>query len=83
MREPGKGREAAMESFEDKLSIVPTLAICLHVDILGEDRSPERLERFLISSGTDFDDEFMDDGDAEENDSDDEERVGRRIREGW
>ena len=59
-----------MESFEDKLSIVATLAIRLHV-MLGEDRSPERLETFLISPGTDVDDEFMDNDYAEENESDD------------
>jgi hypothetical protein len=45
-----------MESFEDKLSIIATLAIRLHV-MLGEDRSHERLERFLIPPGTDFDDD--------------------------
>ena len=59
-----------MEAFEDKLSIVATLAIHLHV-MLGEDGSPERLETFLIPPGTDFDDEFMDDGYTEENESDD------------
>ncbi|EDR06453.1 uncharacterized protein LACBIDRAFT_300148 [Laccaria bicolor S238N-H82] len=61
---------SVMESFQDNLSIVATLAIRLHV-MLGEDRSPERLETFLIPPGTDFDDEFMNDGYAEENDSDD------------
>ena len=59
-----------MEAFEDKLSIVATLAIHLHV-MLGEDRSPERLETFLIQPGTDVDDEFMDNDYAEENESDD------------
>ena len=59
-----------MESFEDKLSIVATLAIRLHV-MLEEDRSPERLETFLIPPGTDVDDEFMDNDYAEENESDD------------
>jgi hypothetical protein len=58
-----------MESFEDRLSVVATLAIHLHV-MLGEDRSPERLGTFLIPPGTDFDDEFMDDDYAEESDSD-------------
>jgi len=58
-----------MESFEDKLSIVVTLAIHLHV-MLGEDRSPERLETFLIPPGTDFDDEFMDNDYVEENELD-------------
>jgi hypothetical protein len=47
-----------MESFEDKLSIVATAAIHLHV-MLGEDKSPERLKTLLIPPGTDFDDEFM------------------------
>jgi len=62
MGELGKRREAVMASFEDKLSIVATLAIF----ILKEDRSPERLETFLIPPGTDFDDDFsMDDGYAE------------------
>ena len=57
-------------SFEDKLSIIAALAIYLHV-MIGEDRSPERLETFLIPPGTDFEDEFMDDGYAEENESED------------
>lgn len=63
-----------MESFEDKLSIVATLAICLHV-MLVEDRSPERLETFLIPPGTDFDDEFMDNDYAEGNESYDGDEV--------
>jgi hypothetical protein len=58
-----------MESFEDKLSIVATLAIRLHV-MLGEERSPERLETFLILPGTDFDDDHMDNDYGEENESD-------------
>ena len=63
-----------MESFEDKLSIVATLAIHLQLT-LGEDRSPERLETFLIPPGTDFNGELMDDGYAEENESDDGDNV--------
>ncbi|EDR07696.1 smc-domain containing protein [Laccaria bicolor S238N-H82] len=63
-----------MESFEDKLSIVATLAIRLHV-MLGEDRSPERLETLFIPPGTDFDDEFMDNDYAEGNESDDGDEV--------
>jgi len=60
-----------MESSKDKLSILATLAIRLHV-MLEEDRSPERLATFLIPPGTDFDYEFMDNGEVEENASDDE-----------
>ncbi|EDR07847.1 uncharacterized protein LACBIDRAFT_327593 [Laccaria bicolor S238N-H82] len=63
------------ESFrQNKLSIVATLAIRLHV-MLGEDRSPERLQTLLIPPGTDFDDEFMDNDYAEGNESDDGDEV--------
>ncbi|KIJ89997.1 hypothetical protein K443DRAFT_117255, partial [Laccaria amethystina LaAM-08-1] len=58
-----------MGSFEDKLSIVATEAICHHV-ILWEDKSPEPLETFLIPPGTAFDDEFMNNGYVGENGSD-------------
>ena len=61
-----------MESFEDKLSIVATLAIHLHVGMLGEDGSPERLKTLLIPPGTDFNDDFMDNDYVEDNESVDE-----------
>ena len=50
--------------------IITTVAIHLHV-MLGEDRSPERLEKFLIPPGINFEDEFMDNDDAQENGSND------------
>ena len=50
--------------------IITTVAIHLHV-MLGEDRSPERLETFWIPPGINFEDEFMDNDDAQENGSND------------
>ena len=61
-----------VESFEDKLSIVATLAIHLHVGMLGENGSPERLKTLLIPPGTDFNDEFMENDYVEDNESVDE-----------